>query len=514
MQRIHHNFLKFTLRIGVMLSFFPIYQLSAQSNALFDDTKVSSVIIDINPGDLEEVYNTAGSGQYFPARFIFDDGVFRDTVEDIGFRLRGNTSLYSEKKSFKVSFNTFEPGRRYQMVKKINLNGNHNDPTMIREKLYYDIWNAFGLPPRRVAFARVYLNGEYMGLYTNLEEMDKDWLERYYDDNDGNLYKCTYPAPLVYISNDQEDYKDLESATASGGRAYELQTNEEEDDYSGLVALITALHQPVDADFPQELTDILHVNQYLKALAVEVICGHWDNYAYNKNNYYLYHEPLSGKFEFISYDADNTMGVDWFGIDWTMQDPYHWISSSSNRPLYSKLMEVPSFRNQYSIYLDSLARFFVAPDTIFPRIDFLHDLITPAAADDYYRTLDYGYSMDDFHLGFDGTVDGHTPYGIKPFFENRISHLDLVIGANIPPSPAFHARVYPQPAGDQVMLEYISNDPARCTILNMSGAVVYNTVLEGYVHHYPLSIGHLPSGIYSLQLTAPDSHEILPLIKQ
>ena len=510
------NVLKNSKILLMSVLFFYLTTATAQTGSLFDDTYVSTVLIQISPSNLEDVYNTAGTDQYFPARFIFDDGNGRDTVEDIGFRLRGNTSLYSEKKSFKVSFNTYEPGRRYQEVKKINLNGNHNDPTMIREKLYYDIWNRFGLPERRVSFVRLYINDEYMGLYTNLEEMDKDWLARSYDDNDGNLYKCTYPAPLSYLGTNPQVYKDVESSTASGGRAYDLQTNELEDDYSDLAELITGLHQPAVAAFPANISQMLDVNTYLKALAVEVICGHWDNYAYNQNNYFLYHDPTDGLFDFISYDADNTMGVDWFGIDWTTQDPYHWINSGSDRPLYQKMMAFPAFRNQYSLYLDTLARFIVLPDSIFPRIDVLHDLITPAAIDDEYRTYDYGYTIDDFHNGFDSDIGGHTPYGIKPFFENRIANLDLIIGTVTANESLFEWEIYPNPSSDYLFLKNTlpTGDQATFAIYDITGNMISSSTLERSGSVARIDISHLANGFYSISLITKNRREVYGFVKQ
>ena len=90
-----------------------------------------------------------------------------------GIRLSGNTSLNSFKKTFKISFNEFTQGGRYRGLRKLILRGQAVDPTMIREALYYTVWNKFKLPKRRVGFAKLYINGEYRGLYTNIEDMDK-----------------------------------------------------------------------------------------------------------------------------------------------------------------------------------------------------------------------------------------------------------------------------------------------------------------------------------------------------
>ena len=130
--------------------------------------------------------------------------------------------------------------------------------------------------------------------------MDDEWLKKAYgkDNDTGNLYKCTYPADLKYINDLQTSYKNVRSSTASGGRAYDLKTNELADDYSDLVTLIKKGNQSTTANLPTELSQILDIDQFLKAYAVEVMLGHWDDYAYNKNNYFLYHNPKSNLFEF------------------------------------------------------------------------------------------------------------------------------------------------------------------------------------------------------------------------
>jgi spore coat protein CotH len=396
-----------------------------QSTDLYNDKKVSRIDIWTTQQVIDQVMNNGGTDTYYPAKFVFSDGVYSDTVLSVGLRLRGNTSLAAAKKSFKISFNAFTAGQKYQGVEKVNLNGNHNDPTMIREKLYYDIWNSFGLPERRTSFVTFYINNEYKGLYTNLEQFDEEWVQRNFAADTGNLYKCTYPAPLTYIGTNPNNYKEVENGTASGGRAYDLKTNQSADDYSGLAELIEILDLDPDMNFEQLIAQNMHMETCLKAMAVEVICGHWDNYIYNKNNYYLYDDPQNG-FYFLSYDVDNSFGVDWVGVDWTTQDVYNW-TESTNRPLYTKLMARPNFRGMFTKYLDSLAQFYVNPTIIFPHIDSLEALIEPAAAADNYRTLDYGYSLNDFHEGFYTTVDGHTPYGIKPFLEKRIQYLSLQV---------------------------------------------------------------------------------------
>ncbi|HPS62544.1 MAG TPA: CotH kinase family protein [Bacteroidales bacterium] len=485
----------FLLMIGVSVT----YTASSQRGTLYDDTRVSSVSISLPPDSLQMIYDSIFSDHYFRARFIFDDLEGKDTLEDVGFRLRGNLSRYSQKKSFKISFNEYVPGRKYQGVKKLNLNGEHNDPTLIREKLFYDLWKRAGFPERRTSFVRLYINGSYYGLYTNLEEMDKEWLKQVYTEPDGNLFKCTYPADLTYHGPQEQTYKDLQNGTVTGGRVYDLQTNQEEDDYSRLVQLITILNKPATGTFAQEVATILDVDIALKALALDVATGNWDDYSYNKNNYYLYDDPARPGFEFITYDPDNTFGVDWYGIDWGKRDYRHWINPSMSLPLTQKLLAVPSFFERYTAYIDTITRRVIDPAVVFPRIDSLKSLIFQAAIEDTWRTRDYGYSIADFEDSYTQPIDSHTPYGLKPFFTTRRqSLLDQMKSAGIDP-PAIHAfavALFPNPAHERITL--VREDPrkekATVTVYDLYG--LDRMSVEWIGNRIDLPVGELEPGCY------------------
>jgi hypothetical protein len=491
---------------SVVLAFLIIGKAFTQSGTLFDDTRLSSVYITIPPDSLAVIYDSILSDQYYMARFVFDDTEHRDTLENVGFRLRGNTSRFSEKKSFKISFNEYVSGRKYQGVKKINLNGEHNDPTMIREKLFYDIWKKAGMVERRTSFVKLFINGAYYGLYTNLEEMEKEWLTRVYEKNGGNLFKCTYPADLVYHGSNPQTYKDLENETVTGGRVYELQTNKSQDDYDRLTELITILNQQPAGSFATNISAILNVDHFLKALALDVATGNWDDYSYNKNNYYLYENPLDSTFDFITYDPDNTFGVDWFGIDWATRDCRNWINKSMPLPLSQKLMAIPEFSDRYQLFLDTIVNTITHPDSIFSHIDRIKQLIQQAAIDDQYRTLDYGYTIDDFNNAFVKAIDDHTPYGLKPFLEKRRQKiLEQLHPEGIPGNTSVNTgiTVFPNPALETIAFT-LSNQAVmadHAKIFDTYGKLQMELDLQHNTRVIPVQ--SLAGGIYLLQIQSP-----------
>jgi hypothetical protein len=343
--------------------------------------------------------------------------VSADTVDNIGFRLRGNTSRTSAKKSYKVAINSFFPGRKYFGFEKLNLNGEHNDPSIIRSRLSWELFRDMEVPAPRSGHAELYINGLYMGLYINVEHIDEEFVLSRFGNQNGNLYKCLYPADLHYMGTDPEDYK----VEFNGRRVYELKTNESLDDYSGLAHFIDILNNTPDPAFRQEIEKVLDVDLLLRTLAVEIFIGHWDNYAYNQNNYYLYQHPGSGKFIYIPYDTDNTYGIDWIGRDWGTRDIYDWASHSGVRPLYWRILDVPEFKSRFSYYLDQLMTVHADPATYFPQIDQIKTLIDPSALADTFRTLDWGFDIPAYHNSFTAALGGvsHVPYGLKPFIQAR-----------------------------------------------------------------------------------------------
>ena len=475
---------------------------SCFSQSLFSDSALASVKVWIGADSLEWLYSNPVSNQYLKADMVYENGLVSDTMRNIGFRLRGNTSRFSKKKSFKISFNTFLPGRRYQGVKKLNLNGQHNDPTMVREKFFYQLWNKAGMPARRTVFVKLYVNNRYMGLYTALEEMDKDWLQRTMGNNAGNLYKCTYPADLVYLGPDQDAYKAVQTSAVTGGRAYSLETNEAEDDYAGLVQLCARLKDPVTASFPQNIEAILDVDVFLKALALEISCGHWDDYAFNKNNYFLYQNPGTGRFHFISYDADNTFGVDWSGINWSTRTLSKWINPSQSRPLVTKILSYQPYYQRFLQITDSINRHIINPDSCFSWLDWAQSHIQAAAAADSFRTLDYGYSLQDFNAGFTEAVDNHTPIGIKPFLQNRFGATQNQLNIlGVQSSQGSGTRPpYPNPFRNHVLVPFPEQDLDVLRLVDFSGREIEARYRNAGHNTLLFDFGLLPKGIYRLTI--------------
>ena len=112
-------------RILILLVFFaatPAINAQAvipEKGYVFNDSFVPRIDIIIDQGLLDQVFGDLSSNTEHPATFIFTTPEGSETIDSIGFRLRGNTSRYSAKKSYKISFNTFDKGRKFHGLERI-----------------------------------------------------------------------------------------------------------------------------------------------------------------------------------------------------------------------------------------------------------------------------------------------------------------------------------------------------------------------------------------------------------
>jgi len=383
--------------------------------AVFRDDMVPRIDIIIPADTLDWIYENVESNRLFRANFIFSSDTIQDTVYEIGFRLRGNTSRHAKKKSFKISFNTFSSGRKFYGLEKLNLNGEHNDPSIIRSKISWDLFRKFGIPAPRANHIQFYINGNYYGLYINVEHIDEEFVKSRFENKNGNLYKCLWPCDFDFRGNLPDNYK----YTVGDRRVYDLRTNTAADDYSDLAEFITKLNFLPSQVFACEIEKYINVYDYLRVIAVDVFLGNWDGPIYNKNNCYLYHNTKSQRFEYIPYDLDNTLGIDWMDRDWGSRNIYDWNKHGEPRPIYTKMMNNQKYREIYSQYMSELLSDSISGDILINHINRIKNMISPYVQADTYYPQDYGFTYQDFLNSYQEALGGHVDYGLIPYIQTR-----------------------------------------------------------------------------------------------
>lgn len=442
-----------------------------ESGQVFRNDVVPKINIIIPADSLEAILAPGNeeSNYHYHATFIFDNGEIIDTLEDVGFRLRGNTSRYSEKKSFKISFNTYEPGRKWYGLEKLNINGEHNDPSIARSKIGWDLMREIGVPASRSNHVELYFNNQYIGVFINVEHIDEEFVQLRFGNNDGNLFKCLWPADLQYKGSNPNLYKEA----PFGRRTYSLKTNTAEDDYSDIANFIDVLNNTPIGNLPCELEKVFNVDNYLKAVVVDVLTANWDGPIYNKNNFYLYHNLSTNQFEYIPYDLDNTLGIDWFNVDWAERNIYEWSHPTEFRPIYDRLMDVPEYRDRYSFYFNRFLEDIYNENNLTSYIENIKTTLAPLVENDVLYPLDYGFDIDDFNDSYEsGLAYQHTPIGIKEFIADRFSSAQQQLQIN---------NVAP------IITELKTNKPNALQDISFSAKIIDDVVVNNVVVCYSVN---------------------------
>lgn len=400
-------------------------ELVPEDHPLFQEGTVQIIELNFAQEDfwniLEENY---ADETYLEAEFQWGEL----SLGEVGVRLKGGSSYTMNptmKKSFKIDFDEFVEDQNIQGVYKINLNCNFNDPSFVREAAAYWICRASGIPCPRTSFAALYINGDYWGLYTLVEQFDKHFIEeRFGESEDGNLWKGDDHGTLEFLGWSAEAYYG----------EYQLKTNESENDWSSLIDLTWKLNNtPVDL-LPDSLSEVMDINTALALLAVDNLIVNLDSYSGRGVNYYLYLMDRDDRFVFGEWDMNESWGVhnSWnYTVSDLQQLDIHWTNASSGeyRPLGEVLWSMDQWDAVYRGHLLRMMAEEANPDSLIPRMEGMRDLIREwVYLEECPRSL---FSPEQFEQAMDVSVPigpGRFAPALGVFIENRHDYLVSVLG--------------------------------------------------------------------------------------
>ncbi len=402
----------------------------ADYSVVFPQTEVNTITITIAPeewqainDDMTELYGEfggspvmlppAGGGiggrilsiEQNPIWVAADVEFDGQTWENVGFRLKGSSSLMSSwgggnyKLPFKLEFDQFEDeypeidNQRFYGFKKLSFSSNWSDDSLLREKVTADIFREAGLAASQTAFYAVYVdygNGaEYFGLYTAVEVVEDTVIDSQFADDGGNVYKPEGDAATF-----------AQGLFNEGG--FDKQTNEDEDDYSDIIALFNALHADTRITDPEAwragLESVFNVDGFIRWLATNQVVQNWDTYGQMSHNYYLYNDPSNGLLTWIPWD-NNMALAEGMGRGRGRQGqatPPEGNATPGNRirrgnsslsidletvsedwPLIRFLMDDPVYHAQYVQDVDEVSTTVFEPAKMTATYQALYALITP-----------------------------------------------------------------------------------------------------------------------------------------
>jgi spore coat protein H len=199
---------------------------------VFDPTQIRTYTLELAPADWQWLNDNALLEEYRPGTLTYDGA----TYESVGIRFKGSVGNLAlcfdeqgnrtcRKLSLKLDFAEYDAAGRFYGMKKINLHSMERDPSKLHDALGYRLFGDSGIHTARTAYGRVVVNGELLGLFSVVEQIDGRFTDdRFTGGGDGNLYKEVWPVhtvaqPYLDVPEWQAAVNELRTQV-SGLRAY------------------------------------------------------------------------------------------------------------------------------------------------------------------------------------------------------------------------------------------------------------------------------------------------------
>jgi hypothetical protein len=262
-------------------------------SGVFNPEQMLDFALEMTPGDWAALLADATYNIMFEARFRCNDG----PVQTVGVRRKRSGG--QQKVGLKIDINQVAAGQRFYGLRKLSLENGVSSGTnadsgdvgaLVREYLAWRLMVLSGAISGRAAMARVTVNGVLVGVYVNVEAVDKTFLESRLNDDTGWLYK--------------------RSGGDDGLRTHELDMlpNPYDDYFCFFGKGGGSCAMPPAADLARDLPKKLNIPQLLRVGAVNAITSNSDAPLFKDNNYYWY-DWAGGPRVYLPWDLDSTMSA-------------------------------------------------------------------------------------------------------------------------------------------------------------------------------------------------------------
>ncbi len=392
---------------------YPATESPITALGFFVDPKVESELpvyhVFIAPEDLSALNRQPSSDVYRKATFVHDGQVYCD----VGFRFRGQTSRRYPKKQLKVKLNRGQvfttPIPGHPPVRSINLKSAYVDKIYMREVLGFNLYRDLGEPNCETFFVRLHLNGEYMGLYLQVENSDSQYVERNRLDG-GWLWKAY--ATGHGQGQSMGSRSSLARPTRAGGLSrFELKAGDPMKARKLLGDFLNNINRLRGEELEDYIRKTMDVDSFIDFL---VGCQLMHNVDHVMKNHLVYADK-TGRFTFLAWDLDLTHGRNYecgpgilndvvrhdmwdrqFGDDellyGTMVHPK--CDRFWNATINAFLGRATAFRKPYYERLAECLGRYYHPDILLPKARRLRDLIRDEVVLDRGRWGSYGSDRD------------------------------------------------------------------------------------------------------------------------
>jgi len=346
-----------------------------------------------------------------------------EAFDSVGVRYKGNSSYRSNqvKNPLNIKLDYIINNQEIQDYGTLKLANVYKDPSFVRETLGYEIARKY-FPASQSNYARVTINGTYLGLYTSDQDVDKYFMRSHFGSGGNARIKGEIASGLPpgsmggvweYYGSDSSDYFSK----------YALESDE---GWGELVEFLDTLNNYTDA-----VEQVLNVDSHLWFLAFQNLLVNLDGPINNPQNYYLYQDDL-GRFNPIPWDLNECFGVftnlQSSGPQSTYQlqrlSPFVNLNESEY-PVISKILSNPRYRKMYIAHMKTMLEEIILNGWYSERALEIQDIIAAEVLADPNKFFTYANFLSNINnsVGGGGPPPGQSIVGIVELMESRGSYL-------------------------------------------------------------------------------------------
>ncbi len=255
---------------------------------------------------LNDVNNDINSDDKFKpeikVHFIADDFADDGKINNATLRQRGGYSRLAAQKSYRLKLDS--KNNLWRGERKLQLNKHPWDLTRVRNKLSFDLMKGIPhLPSLNSQFVKLNIDNVSYGIYTHIENIGKEFLNKRNWDKDSGLYKAK-----DFSFSLSSDY-DLDAQGKPLNKdAFESHIKiKRGKDHRKFVEMLAAVNDSANNFQTDVLDKYFNRNNYLSWMAVNILTGNLD---VSDSNFYLYNPKGTDDFYFLPWDYDDTWGID------------------------------------------------------------------------------------------------------------------------------------------------------------------------------------------------------------
>lgn len=377
---------------------------------------------------LDSVFKAFGEDGRLQADVSINGSLFHKA----GIRYKGYSSWNENeiKNPLNIELDYCIPHQNYDGYSKLKLSNVIHDPSFVREVLSYDIARKY-MPASKANFAKVFANDVFIGLYTNVEAVDDQFLLDRFGGKDGSFFKGK-PEHLVYPVGENSNLAYTHGTDSTAYFPYyQIQSVY---GWNELLNLIRIL-----GSSPDSIALVLNVDRALWMHALNYALLNLDSYIAYAQNYYVYSDT-DGRFNTIPWDfnmsfgsfrnSDGSTNIQTLSINKLINlDPLqHLYFSAAPRPLLSKLLANATWRKMYLAHLRTLINENIQNQWYYQEAKWWQNRIANVVFSDTNKF----YGDSDFIKNLDTTVfpTGAGMYypGLKNLMTGRAAYLASYLG--------------------------------------------------------------------------------------